>query len=396
MEMTYETPRMIKLEDSGVVLVNFTPDNPEWLVDSYLLSRLLGYRGRTALRDQILRPRRWGNKFSEGVHYHMLHDSRRLNAYKRLYELALGPEPGKPVKAERGRMLLSSEGWNLALDLTSKSIPDALENLRRFDPSALTDAQLRAVTTDPGTPSAAAPDASRTAAEVQTPPDASPRPGALEEPSRAATDAPRSSASISGATDVRELDRRHAVMENLVGHMMTTKDLAIRELAIMSAEAALDRQLTRIREIFLRRSPRTRAQSLSRTTRQAELQTLEDSPLDSGRFYRLTEIGRHAGGYSASQAGKAADRVAAKMGLTHDDIRVRQQPFNKLGREINPQTGKMRRTWEFDRRFANAVVRELRSSPEVSPEPPLSLEPFHLGGDDLPDLSRGPLEEDLS
>jgi hypothetical protein len=119
-----------------------------------------------------------------------------------------------------------------------------------------------------------------------------------------------------------------------------------------------------------------------------------DGPLVSFVWYSLTQIGQAAGGYSAITAGKAADVVAARHGITREQLRHAQTPFTSKQMLPDNTSGKLRLQTRFSRDFANRVIRELKTNSIFKPDAPeQKLVPFGQASS-LPKLSRGPLEDD--
>ena len=82
----------------------------------------------------------------------------------------------------------------------------------------------------------------------------------------------------------------------------------------------------------------------------------------------MTRIGEKAGGYTARQAGKALDIVAARVGYGHDQIRKEKCVLNEIVPRPDSTSGKLRLMCRFHTDFANEVVRELRANPDFVPE----------------------------
>lgn len=193
-----------------------------------------------------------------------------------------------------------------------------------------------------------------------------------------------------------QMDAYH-ILERLLTHLEKLESPALRELAVVSAEIGLHEKLKEIRSALatgVSGEPTTLIPHLvaEAKKRLRDLHTSEEVVgaqlfrKTNEKYYGLKEIGQRAGGYSAIQAGKAADLVAARMGYSRRDIRHKKLPFNAF--PVLPDTnGKPRRMYRFNANFANKVIRELRNNPRFTPQ----LLEFKTQPD-LPNLMQGPFE----
>jgi len=199
----------------------------------------------------------------------------------------------------------------------------------------------------------------------------------------------------------------YQVMQELIKQLERLQSPQLRNLAITAAETALGRRLDEVRtgevlnNVFTatattRKTP-VKATLEVKTTTAHPARVVIEGPLFTKRdFFSMTRIGEKAGGYSAKQAGLAADIVAKQLGYTREQIRNEELPINQLAMRPDTTTGKKRQMVRFHTDFANKVVQELRSNPQFEPEvaqggiPTVTtFEP----NESYPTLSRGPLDE---
>jgi hypothetical protein len=341
-------------------------------VEAYHLAELLGYSQQHSIRKQVLS--NWKDIFEEDVDYSLVHDEARVRGYERKYEKALGVI--KPMKLDRGRMFLSPSGLRKVFEHSSK------------DSRHLKEALAEVI-------------------QVQAPPAPDARASSSSE--GAGSDAP--------LLEALERQRQYEILEQLLDHLKNIEEPGLRRLALMSAELGLGRKLGDIRALLdLEQKPTTMRDPGQQPTvtgasplppppafdqDQATREYLANRPITQGPVfdniagvhYGLKQIGEKAGGYTAVQAGKAADVVAGRMGYSHDDIRRKKLPFNELPELPDTTSGKLRKMYRFNSSFANHVIVELRTNKEFVPGKPMDLGPFGKGGDNLPKLSRGPFDE---
>lgn len=337
-------------------------------IEAYHMAGLLGYAQQHSVRKQVQSD--WADDFEEGPDYQVVHDPELLKEYESLHRRAVGAL--RAVKPARGRMFLTVAGLAKVLRHTSKD----------------SDWLKQAVT--PYYPSSAAP----------------------EDPARADEET-RGAVSDEGSP---ELDRRaqYEILETLLEHLKHMEDPALKKLALISAELGLGRKLDDVRELLgLGLKPNTPAVE----TRRGRLPTPEPAhvPLDdAARAYlllskpvtqgallddipnvytSLTQIGAKAGGFSALQAGKAADIVAARLGHSHNAIRRKKLSFNDLPELPDSTSGKLRKMYRFNSRFSNHVIVELRSNPRFTAVSAPDIGPWTAGGEDFPKLSQAPLDD---
>jgi hypothetical protein len=335
----------------------------------------------------------WEDLFEEDVDYRIVHDEQLLRRYENLHEEFVGPI--RAMKPERGRMFLTPSGLRKVFWHSSKEGVDAVKEA------------LAPLLRDPSVGWLSSPPSFEGSRD--------PRAHQVVEPEGAGSD-------IELELDALERQRQYDILEKLIDHLWHIKEPALRRLAITSAELGLGRKLEDIRA-FEEPPPRKPEVALSPTTispiqveeivpaapevpvvdetDKVALEYLENRPVTQGAFfpairnvhYGLKLIGEKAGGYSAVQAGKAADVVAATMGYSHDDIRQRQLEFNVLPSLPDNISGKLRKMYRFNSEFANRVIRELRANPEFVPTAPRDLTPFGQRTAELPTLSKGPFED---
>lgn len=364
-------------------------DFGELHVEAYHLALLLGYSQQHSIRKQVLTD--WQDIFEEDVDYRIVHDEQLLRRYEDLHEEFVGPI--RAMKPERGRMFLTASGIRKVFWHSSKEVDAVKEALA----SLLQDAEVGLA------------------------------PPSFVDPTIFGTRDPRARQDPepegAGSDVALERQRQYDILEKLIDHLRHIKEPALRRLAITSAELGLGRQLPDVRALLEETKPQKAEAASSPTTisplqvdevvpsapevpivdesDKVALEYLEKRPVTQGAFfpairnvhYGLKQIGEKAGGYSAVQAGKAADRVAATMGYSHDDIRQRQLEFNELPSLPDNTSGKLRKMYRFNSEFANRVIKELRANPEFVPTAPRDLTPFGQRTAELPKLSKGPFED---
>jgi hypothetical protein len=332
------------------------------LFDSYEVAEMLGYRQASSLRKQTLTD--WKGKFTEGVHFVMVHDEQELLRWDAAMEQLFG---GKrvPTKPSRGRLFFSSAGMALVLSRTSKPSAELREALtrERFFHGGIT---ISVKDNDSMTP--------------QLKPSDQPVP--------------------SSTLTKEERMFEYEVMQKLLEQLERLDDPQLRGLAITAAETALGRKLDDLRfgegvkTIFEAAAPAPAPKKAAPKPRR----TISEGPFfTDDDFYSMTRIGQMAGGYTAKTAGLAADVVAKRLGYSRNRIRNEQLPINQIAMRPDSSTGKKRQMVRFSRDFANKVIMELRSNPEF--EATLTqgiptLPTFGGAGGGHPLLSRGPFDED--
>lgn len=371
------------------------------VVEAYHLARLLGYTQQHAIRKQVLTD--WRHDFEEGVDYEMCHDPDALTDYESRFRDHFGMV--KIVAPSRGRIFLTWSGLQKVFGHTTKDCKQLEKTLARFfssSPNSRLEEKTQIKKKEEQPPLEEEPAPLETLEELETPSktyDSSSSPDSVE--------------SSSPEEPPRKLSRWHQykILEQLIDHLKGSSDPVIRRLALMSAETGLGRELKDIREMLFPRqlekapdlepvvvssSPAHRRTSvLSQLSPAHHGSGLLAQPFDPrlGLYYGLKQIGEKAGGYSAVQAGKAADLVAARMGYTHDDIRKRKLSFNDLPQLPDSTSGKLRRMYRFDADFSNQVVAELRANPDFEAAQAPDIGEFGDGGHRFPKLSRGPFDD---
>jgi len=404
---------VITASDGTKILITDLLAPGDFSIESYQVATLLGYKQQSSTRKQILTD--WRLLFTAGIDYVMSHDKLQLEVYETAWRQHMKTSL-KPLKPERGRMFLRPSGLRKVFERTSKDT-DWLEDTFAsfFNPKQKAPAPMPAPVRTP---------VITKTAPVQTPVimghvDPSQRKKALKK-----------------KAEVLSTRQQYEVLETLLDHLKHITEPGLKRLALMNAELALGRELNDIRQLIGLEAPAPLAspdaeeevlppsaspstgcvvleeesveeeeEELARARNQKEELArayLAKRPVTQGPLfdnipnvhYGLKVIGEKAGGYSAVQAGKAADAVALRLGHSHDDIRRKKLSFNDLPELPDTTSGKLRKMYRFNSQFANHVIVELRSSPHFVPAThPLDSGPFGLGGDKFPNLSRGPFDE---
>ncbi len=327
------------------------------LFESYEVANLLGYKQHSSLRKQTLTD--WDGYMISGTDFVLVQDEELLSLYRELFRRVHGFEV-TPVKIKRGRLFFTPNGMAKVLRKTSKPTAELEAVFRKnfeFDNVNLDQ-------------------------DVPTAPPSSPPPKSLED---------------------RKFE--YEVMQNLIKQLERLQQPQLRSLAITAAETALGRRLDEVRtgevlnNVFTatastpRRTPAKTTVEVTTTTAHPPRVVIEGPLFTSNDFYSMTRIGEKAGGYSAKQAGLAADIVAKHLGYTREQIRNEQLPINQLAMRPDTTTGKKRQMVRFHTDFANKVVEELRRNPQFVPEAVQSGIPTFGSNQSYPTLSRGPLDE---
>ena len=298
-------------------------------LESQLLAKLMGYVQVGSIRKQI--DSNWEDDFLHLVDFELIRDEEELRAYETFALLHLGH--CKPAKLERGRVFLSPDGIQKVLEHSKKTSKEFKEFLRKEGVLSISAYPAQGFTDQ---------------VEIDFEEEEVPASSTIRELEQ---------------EDVQEeRQRKYEVVQSLLHNLSAHQDLVLRELAIEAAELVLGIRLERVREKVL--GQKCQSSPPPRKT---------DGPLfEEEGWYSLRQIGKLAGGYSASSAGKAANIVATRWGHSPSDIRNRQLHFNTfVTREINGSP----RTWaEFNRAFSNEVVCEARSNETVAPKKSPSAE----------------------
>jgi hypothetical protein len=180
----------------------------------------------------------------------------------------------------------------------------------------------------------------------------------------------------------------YEVLQRLLNQLQELSDPTLREIAIVSAEAATGKTLSSIRltsnlaTIFPKPRP---AQVTAPAQKQLPLKLVNGPLFTEDGFYSFTSIGEKAGGYSARSAGKAADVIALSMGYSHHSIRTVRLSFNEL-LTVKDSNGHERPVVRFAKNFANSVIEELRSG-TYPPLPIAKVSSFSSGSGGRQNLS---------
>lgn len=369
---------------------------PHWpdLFDSYEIAERLGYKQHSSLRKQTLTD--WARIMAPYSDFVVVHDEKELEKYDKLFARVRALQL-PPTKPSRGRLFFTPEGLAKVLVKTTKNAaelkkvlferypnvdwePDLDEVFIKGQPCRRCGRRLDAAEDCPCTPAPKVQKAEKPEPAPETP--FHPTPGTLEE---------------------RKFE--YHVMQTLIGQLERLKDATLRSLALSAAESALGRRLNevRTREAIKGVFGAPKPTSSKKPTDKPRSQNNPSAVLIRGPvftpphdFYSLTRIGERAGGYSARQAGLAADIVAESMGYTREQIRKEPLPINQLAMRPDTTTGTKRQMVRFHTNFANRVVHELRSNPDFVPETPANapvFTSFDTSDKPYPRLSMGPLDE---
>lgn len=299
-------------------------------LESQHLANLMGYVQEGSIRKQITSD--WDGQFLHDQDYIILHEEEELRRYETVAALNFGR--CKVAKLERGRLFLTASGVRKVLARSTKTTKEFEMFL-----------ELKVFAEEEALDLVPAREENRAGMDWK----------ALEE-------TPSSTIQEADPNEVQgERQRKYDVVQQLLHNLSAHQDMVLRELAIEAAELVLGHRLERVREKVLGQKP---AAPPPRKT---------DGPLfEEEGWYSLRQIGKLAGGYSASSAGKAANIVAKRWGHTPSDIRSRKTHFSTfVTREINGAP----RTWpEYNRAFSNETVCELRSNESFAPKKSPSAE----------------------
>ena len=355
------------LEIEGNKLVVYAFSGWDFLIESYELAAFLGYTQHSSLRKQTLTD--WKGKFVSGIHYVMTHDEETIRNYEELYRQVHGYAV-KPMKSSRGRLFFLPQGLGQLLKKSTKPTAHVVAALENRGIDLKMDAPL-----SPNEESTPLPDA--------------PTPAVEEAPAKSLED--------------RKFE--YGVMQELIKQLERLQQPQLRSLAITAAETALGRRLDEVRtgevlnNVFTatastpRRAPTKPTLEVTTTTTHPARVVVDGPIFTKNDFHSMTRIGEKAGGYSAKQAGQAADIVAERFGYTREQIRNKELPINQLAMRPDTTTGRKRQMVRFHTKFANQVVLELRQNPQFMPEAAPTGIPTFESNEGYPTLSRGPLEE---
>jgi hypothetical protein len=330
-------------------------------IESYELSRILGYVQWSSLRKQILTD--WEYELVAGDDYYLVHDSVTLRSYE-AGVVASGHLSGRaqaPVKSERGYLFITGVGLKKILSKSTKT------NVHAFradvkDTFIEVDTNYEFVDTDDF------------AVDIST---------VREQP------APKPTEFLA--------DRKfnYEVLQTLLKQLQEMTDPVMREIAIAAAEEATGRDFTHLRQpkTVSTPSPVMPTPVFSEPKLVVERDPLPPLRITSGPmfdeegFYSLKAIGAKAGGYSPNTAGKAANVVAGRMGYSPEQIRRTQLSFNDLP-VLKDTNGRPRQMFRFAKNFSNEVVMELRINSRFQPTPQPNLPSLSFAhGEKPPNLS---------
>ena len=341
-------------------------------IESYELSRILGYVQYGSLRKQILTD--WKDWFVAGDDYHLIHDSVTLRNYEAGFQGSgiLGGATIVPVKSERGYLFVSGAGLKKILSKSKK------KNIHAFR----ADVKDLFVEVDANYEFVAPDDFAVDISTVRTQP--APQPAPQPKP-------------VETTTEDRKFN--YEVLQTLLKQLQEMTDPAMREIAIAAAEEATGRDFSHLNQP---KAVNTPAPVVVATPKVVEADPLPPLRITSGPmfddegFYSLKAIGAKAGGYSPNTAGKAANVVAERMGYSPEQIRRTQLSFNDLP-VLKDTNGRPRQMFRFAKNFSNEVIMELRINERFLPtpqpnlpslsfahgeKPPNLTAPLHLADDD--------------
>jgi hypothetical protein len=333
------------LHFNNVILPIFETPEGLWL-ESTTLSLALGYRKTDSLRQQVLRKSRWFNDFTAGKDYFILHYPVLL----REWEAATGLKPTPPA---RGVLFLSYSGIRQICSRTShRSLGADLHELLKTQPPFVREYQKFQM-------------------GGETP--------WWHHISSAPSQGGRVKNSGEKPSTLEERRFQYEVLHQLLTQLQELKDPLLCEVAIRLAEDTLGQPLPIFREaLSLKSSTAPRQEDVPETPKPSAFGAWGGPVFEKSGWYTCREIGEKAGGYTRVQAGRAADLVAARAGFSHEQLRQKELPFNKL--ELK-QVGKMKKPqllFSFNREFSNKVIYELRTNseflpPSMSPERPIEV-----------------------
>lgn len=182
---------------------------------------------------------------------------------------------------------------------------------------------------------------------------------------------------------------RHGALQTLLGQLERLTDPKLRRLAIRAAEIALGETLEMLEPVEeITASPSEDPFPIP-DTGPAKPKFLSSPVLSQARqqssgplftapgWHSFTQIGAKAGGFSARDAGEAANIVGARMGHSPHGLRTETLLFTKHEGVSRSRSG--RKKVLFSTTFANQVVAELRTNPKFVSAPIKQLVEFSNG-----------------
>ena len=153
----------------------------------------------------------------------------------------------------------------------------------------------------------------------------------------------------------------YQILQKLLEQLQVLEDPALIKLAVMAAETGLGKSLDGLVPTASKPKP---------VVKQAPNPKPPERFFAGDDYWSFTRIGEMAGGYTARQAGQAANEVAKARGYSPERIRQSSVPFNQFvdGRDTH---GQPRRMVRYHTDFANEVIRVLRAN--YKPTLPVSV-----------------------
>lgn len=387
----------LKVQNHSLVVFDAPNNAPLPLFESYEIAGLLGYSQHGSLRKQTLTD--WKDHMFEGSHYVMVRDVREIRRYEREHRDA-GNGFLKPTSSSRGRLFFTPKGLLYVLNRSSKPS----EDLR----SALTEAgyldkfeSMMTVAKPLNTVFVRGQPCHRCRRPLDANEDCPCTPAVkVATPKRIPVNTVPATPPPPRSKEERMFE--YEVMQRLLEQLERLSEPQLRGLAITAAETALGRELKDLRfgegvkTVFKAVAPVGVAIAVEGQKKLPRLSA--DGPFfKDDDFYSMTRIGQMAGGYTARMAGIAVDLVCKRLGYSSWQVRNEQLPINEISMRPDSSTGKKRPMVRFARDFANKVITELRTNPELEPTLTQGIPTLSAFGETSPGhplLSRGPFDED--
>lgn len=321
----------------------FDANEGKLLVEGGDLGRFLEYTQPNSVRKQVLSD--WKEHFVGDEHYSL---ERFVGERKDWGTHRAAANDGsllEIVAAKKGRIFLTESGLLKFLRMTSKT--------------RAADLSLALAAVSP----------------VFRAPDLEPLAPDLESPSGPAD----------GLSSLEERRFRHDVLQQLIANARILEgapDLLC--LALRAAEDALGETVLGCARLDALRSSAPEAVAAPALSTPST-PPRPDVVFTSG-WHTMSAIGRKAGSFSSISAGRAADVVAGKLGVSAHVLRTQDTAFSRLGTVADSSTGKLRPQVVFNSRVANLIVAELRRNFHPKEAPPIT--DFDVGGANFPKLSR--------
>jgi len=323
----------------------------------------LDYVQHGSLRKQTLTD--WQPDFVSMQDYFLYTTEMAIRPYERQYEKITGRSL-TPAKPERGRLFFTVRGLLKVFDRTTKDHKELLKALQKI--GIITPQDLSKHTEPPK-----AKKLPQKKVRVFSPP-----PPSVD----AAVKAAITPAPDPAPVTQKQRQFEYEVLQKLLRQLSNPsyQEPTLRRLAVYAAETALGRSLQDVVDTSAEpvKAVKQEEQGVilppKAQTRRAPAPQSARPPVgpyfELDEYYSLSRIGEKAGGYSSVNAGKAADIVGAKLGYTREDLRTKSLPINEIKLRPDTTTGKKRQMVRFNKKFANAVVLELRKNNLFQPMRP--------------------------